>query len=62
MTPGQAVSQAPPEYLTPRTLTPNPRSPPASQLHGPRSAPAIEIPVVHQDELLDEFFERYIEK
>ena len=59
MTPGQA----PPEYQTPNTLAPiPPRSQPANRLHGPPSSPAIGLPGVDQNQLLDDFFEWYIQK
>ena len=57
-----APSQAPLEYQMPSTPTPIPKSPLASRLCGPPSSPAIGIPGVGQDELLDDFFEWYIQK
>ena len=58
-----APSQTPPEYQTPSTPTPTiPKFPLASQLCQLPSSPAIGIPGMDQDELLDGFFEWYIQK
>ena len=46
----------------PSTPAPIPKSPLASLLCDPPSSPAIGIPGVGQDELLDDFFEWYIQK